>query len=197
MDGDFLKRLRQYAQERHIPVMREKTADLLKKCLLKVNPKKILEVGTSVGFSGILSLSVTDARLVSIEINEDIFLQAARNFKEAGLYDRARLILGDCYQTLMMIDASFDFIILDGPKGHMKELTELVFPMLNYGGVIFADNIYFHDKVKAQGFIPHKHRTIVANMRKFLDYIASNDSMKVEIYNIDDGVAVIEKIKNE
>ena len=166
MDGDFLKRLRQYAQERHIPVMREKTADLLKNACLKSIPKNI-EVGTSVGFSGILSLSVTDARLVSIEINEDIFLQAVRNFKEAGLYDRARLILGDCYQTLMMIDASFDFIILDGPKGHMKELTELVFPMLNYGGVIFADNIYFHDKVKAQGFIPHKHRTIVANMRKF------------------------------
>lgn len=188
-----LKELRDYANERFIPVLQKSTADILEQWLKKSNPKRILEVGTSIGTSGILMLSRTNAILTTIEIDEDTFLQAWQNFVQTGLKQRCEMINGDCFEVLMLMQKNFDFILLDGPKAHNMELVELVFPMLEKGGTIFIDNIYFHDKVYAEK-VEHKHRTIVTNMRKFLQYIQENNEMKVSLYDIGDGIAVIEKL---
>lgn len=188
-----LQELRTYAEKNYIPVLKVESAELLKKLLIEKQPQRILEVGTSIGTSGILALSVTQANLVTIEKDEETLLQAKSNFSELNLIDRAQLILGDCFETLMFMSGEFDFIVLDGPKGHNKELTEIVFPLLKESGIIFVDNINFHDKIKVTGHIPHKHRTIVRNMRDFIDYINNNDKMKVTHYDIGDGIAIIEK----
>lgn len=188
-----LKQLREYADKNFVPVLKKDAADVLEKWLTIANPKRILEVGTSIGTSGIVALSKTKATLTTIEIDEDIFLEARQNFIVTGLKDRCEMINGDCFEVLMLMEKSFDFIILDGPKAHNMELLALVFPMLEKGGYIFVDNIYFHDKVRATT-VAHKHRTIVTNMRKFLQYIQEHKEMKTTLYETADGIAIIEKV---
>lgn len=188
-----LIKLREYAKENHIPVLKEEAADILKEWLTKSKPQKILEIGASIGTSGILALSQTNAKLTTIEKDEDTFLEAKKNFEELNFSDRTELILGDCFEVLMLMTGEFNFVILDGPKGHNKELVKLIFPLLKNDGIIFVDNINFHNKVHKQGHIPHKHRTIVRNMRDFISYINSNKHIKTTIYNEGDGIAVIQK----
>lgn len=189
-----LTELRAYAKQNYIPVLREEGAEVLKEWLIKSKPKRILEIGTSIGTSGILALSVTEAKLVTIDKDFNVLLQAKKNFEELNLLSRAEFIFDDCFSVLTLMTGEFDFVILDGPKGHNKELTELVFPLLKKGGIIFVDNIYFHDKVNIKGNIPHKHRTIVRNMRDFIDYINTNKNMNTTLYDNGDGIAVIEKL---
>lgn len=194
---DKLAQLRKFAVEKYIPVLKECTANILKEWLEKTKPKFILEIGTSIGTSGIFSLSVAkNAYLVSIEKNQQVFLMARENFRELGLLDRVNLVLGDCFEVLMLLDDKFDFVILDGPKGHNMELLDLVFPLLNNGGIIFVDNINYHNKIKASGVVPHKHRTIVKSMREFIGYIKNSKDMNVCFYDDGDGIAVIQKLGN-
>ncbi len=190
-----LIKLRKFATANNIPVLREESAVILKEWLINTNPRRILEIGTSIGTSGILALAVAkNAYLVTIEKNEQVLEQARENFRRLNLLDRANLILGDCFETLMLMNDNFDFVIFDGPKGHNMELLDLVFPLLSKNGIIFVDNINYHSKVKFEGHIPHKHRTIVRNIRKFIHHIKNNKSISTIFYDDGDGIAIIKKL---
>ncbi|MDD4316293.1 MAG: class I SAM-dependent methyltransferase [Clostridia bacterium] len=191
----LLAELRAYAAERHIPVLSSDAAETLELWLRKKQPLTVLEIGTSIGTSGILCLAATAARLTTIEKDEDVFLKARENFARAGFCGgRAELINADCFETLALMSKKFDFVILDGPKGHTAELFELVYPMLNPGGTVFVDNINYHGKIKADGEVPHKHRTIVRNTRHFLESIAADSRVLLTIIENGDGIAVLEKV---
>src|SRR5690554_4284797 len=110
MDVDKkLKELRAYAQKNHIPVLKEDTAKVLEELIKEAKPKKVLEIGTSIGTSGIVVLVNSQAYLTTIEKNEQAYLQAANNFKDLGFSKRVELILGDCFNELMLMSKEFDF----------------------------------------------------------------------------------------
>lgn len=190
-----LRSLRKIANENFIPTMKLPTIELLIKYLKEYNPKKVLEIGTSIGISGIEILKNSSAFLTTIEKDENIFLKARENFFECDFSDRTEQILGDCNEILMMMSKKFDFVILDGPKGHNEELTKLILPFLNKNGIIFVDNTNFHDKIKFEGKVPHKHRTIVANMRKFFQFLDDNKNLETTYFDDGDGIAIIKKLK--
>ena len=189
-----LKELRAYAQKHHIPVLKEESAKVLEELVKKIKPKKVLEIGTSIGVSGIVVLSHSQAYLTTIEKDEKAFVQAAKNFKDLVFSKRVEMILGDCFSELMLMSKEFDLIILDGPKGHNLELTQLVLPMLKEGGHIFVDNIFYHDKVLQKGHVEHKHRTIVTNLRKFIEFIQRHTKLETRILRTGDGIAIIKKL---
>ncbi len=62
--------------------------------------------------------------------------------------------------------------------------------LLNKDGYLVADNILFHGKVRAEGFVPHKHRTIVVNLRKFIEALQNDENLITEIYEIGDGISI-------
>lgn len=190
----FVRELRSKAWESYIPVMRENTAELLAYYIKKQNPKNILEIGTSIGTSGIICLNNCSGKLTTIEIDEDVQTQAKSNFRQCNFCDRAEFVLGDCTQVIFMMDNNhYDFVVLDGPKSHYLELYKMLMPLLSERGVIFVDNVNYHDLTRADGEAKRKHRTIVKAMREFLLYIQKDKSVKITKYDIEDGIVVIEK----
>ena len=165
-----MERLKKYAHENMIPIVREKTAKKLASLCEEKNPKRILEIGTAIGYSAILMLSSCDGEIVSIEKNEERFLEAQKNIENYGFSSRATLLLGDALEKLMELDErglKFDFIFLDGPKGQYKNYFPFLKNMLNGGGILFADNIDLLGLLDSPEKVNHKNRAMVNHMKVF------------------------------
>lgn len=191
----FLDFLRKIARDNYIPVMREKTIELLIELVKKKQPKQILEIGTSIGTSAIATLSGCSGYLTTIDKDENVLYAARQNIARLNLDKRCEFICGDCMQVVDMMQGNkYDFIILDGPKGQYLELYQMLFPMLNSGAIMFIDDIKYFDLVTKEGFVERKHRTIVNAMRKFLDRLQSDKNVLTTLYDIEDGIAVAERL---
>ena len=103
--------IKENANRRGVPIIREESHNKLIEIVKRINPKTILEIGTAVGYSGILMLEACpEAKLITIELQEDKVIEAKSNFKEAGLEDRVTIIHGDCMQevSIMVAEGNYD-----------------------------------------------------------------------------------------
>lgn len=189
-----LLELRKKAANEGEPILREKSFDLLIEIIKDKQPRKILEIGTNVGLSGIaMLLASTCATLTGIEIDEEKVKIAKENYKKFGVEDRAKIFFGDASEILPVITGEYDFIFLDGPKGHYYEYLFFILPLLKVGGVIFADNVLYRGMV--EGKAPHKHATIKNSMQNYLKAVTESEDLSTTLFRIEDGVAITEKIR--
>ena len=187
--------LRKNASLRGEPVLREKSFELLLKTVRERRPKTILEIGVNEGYSGIaMLLEVSVARLTGIEIDEEKAEKARKNYCVFGVENRAKIFLGDAKEIIPLLSGKYDFIFLDGPKGHYGEYCDNLISALNVGGVLFADNVLFRGYVGKDKKAPHKHATIKHGMETFLDKITNDKKLKTVVYDIEDGVSITEKL---
>ena len=190
-----LKRLREDARSRGEPVLRDRSFDLLVKTVEEKQPKTILEIGTNEGLSGIaMLLASKDAHLTGIEIDEEKAIKARENYKTFGVDGRAKIFLGDASEIIPILSAKYDFIFLDGPKGHYGAYADDLIAALNIGGVLFADNVLYRGFVGKDKKVPHRHATIKHSLEGFLDKITSDKRLKTAVYDIEDGVSITEKL---
>lgn len=185
-----LEKLEKFAREHFIPVLLDDTRDLLIDTVSSLQPSSILEIGTAIGYSGTLMLLSTSATLTTIELSEESIAIAENTFKENGVYDRVTQLHGDAKDVLPTIEGKFDFIFLDGPKGQYIRYLPYLENLLNQGGVIFADNVLYRGMVESTEFIPHKKRTIVVNLRKYLNEVTNSGKFDTIVHKVGDGVAI-------
>lgn len=189
-----------YARQNYIPVLLNQTAQLLSETLATTRPNTVLEIGTAIGYSGTLILNSCAANLTTIENDQNSFNLAQNHFKSFGLTKRVTQILGDAKEVLAQLvnkNLKFDFVFLDGPKGQYVKYLPLITQLLNNGGILFADNVFFKGMIFIEGTIPHKKRTIVVNLKKFLEDVKTNNNFcDVKILNVGDGVLIATKKEN-
>lgn len=185
------------ARSEGVPVLRDETLEFLVCQIKRFNPRKILEIGTATGCSGIaMLLGAPDARLTTVEIDEKSYLAARENFRKLGLEDRTTCFLGDAGDVVPKLSGSFDFIFLDGPKGHYLEYYPYLKDLLSEKGVMFCDNVLFRGYVvnRPEG---RKFNAIINNMRKFILAVQSDAEMECELTEIGDGVLIARKKQSE
>lgn len=191
----MIEDIRKYALDNKIPIMRDATVEELIKSINEYKPRKILEIGTAIGYSGSIMLSNSkDAKLTTIELNYERAEIARKNFRDLGLYKRVNLMVGDAVEVLRCIEEKYDFVLLDGPKAHYYEMLPRIMDLLTVSGVIFADNVLFQGLVEKKGLINRKNRTIVNNMRKFIESVNNNTCLLSHLLRIDDGIMIARKI---
>lgn len=187
--------LRKKAQENGEPILRDKSFELLLETIRKYQPKSILEVGVNVGLSGIsMLLNCKEAKLSGIEIDEEKAKSAKDNYKKFGVEKRAKIFLGDAGEIIPILTGKYDFIFLDGPKGHYFEFAQSLLPLLNKGGVLFADNVLFRGYVNGRVKTPHRFNTTKHSMEKFIHLITNDEKLKTQIIDLEDGVSITEKL---
>lgn len=192
-----LTQLEKFARERYIPVMLDDTKELLFNTVRAKQPKRILEIGTAIGYSGIVMLIASEsATLNTIELDEQTAEMARRNFAEFGVSDRVNIFVGDAREIVTLLTGSYDFIFLDGPKGQYEVFFPYLTDLLEVGGTLVCDNVLYKGLVE---HVPedkrHKHITVARNMRAFLDDITTNVRYHTVLHRIGDGVTVSTKIR--
>ena len=186
--------IRVFARQNFIPVVLDDTARFLIENLRLYNPKRVLEIGTAIGYSGLIVLkTLKDCTLTTIELNPQNYTLAKQNFEKFGEQERVKQILGDAFEVIKSLaeqNKKFDFIFLDGPKGQYLKYLNFLEKMLSLGGVIFADDVLFLNKVDSTEKVIHKHRTMIMNLRKYLEVVLDTNKYDTKIYKIGEGVAI-------
>ncbi len=177
------------------PILREKSFEILLDIIEKKQPKRILEIGVNRGLSGIaMLLKSKNAKLSGIEIDEEKIKIAKENYREFDLLDRAKIFQGDASEIIPILTGSYDFIFLDGPKGHYFEYLPNLLSILEVGGVLFADNVLFRGYVGENKKAPHRFNTTKRSMENFIKAITIDKALKSQIIDIEDGISITEKI---
>ena len=186
-----IKQKRAEALERGIPIADDETLNFLLLTLAAVKPQRILEIGTAVGLSSIAMLyECPNARLTTMELEEERYLEAKENFVEFGVLDRVNAYMGDAGEILAMMDGEFDFVFLDGPKAQYEKYLFDLKRLMKRGAILFADDVLLYGWVSGAEPTPQKRHSIVDKIRSYLDTITKDKSFITSVLDIGDGVAL-------
>ena len=194
------EKIKQFASCYAVPIMREETSNLIADFVKKTNPKKILEIGTAIGYSGLIMLENSDAKLVTIEHNKNYIKQAKNNFKQFKLNKRVKILEGDCLVVLANLAAdlkfreSFDLIFLDGPKAQYDKMLELIILLLKNNGNLIVDDVLFHKHLSNDGKVSRRFKTIETRLNDFIEKCKNHPQIsEFKLISIDDGLIFAKK----
>lgn len=185
-----------FAKEHNVPIVTKEVAEYLKFTVKSYGFKNILEVGTAIGYSGILmakEISERDGKLYTIEIDEERYNQAQENFKKSGLTNIVS-IKGDALEEIKKIEEKFDFVFIDASKGHYMDFFEDSYKLLNKGGIIFIDNIMFRGYLYKE--YPKRFKTIVKRLDSFINYLYSREGGDFSLLPFGDGIGLYLKTED-
>ncbi|MBR4943534.1 MAG: O-methyltransferase [Clostridia bacterium] len=179
------------ALSRGIPVADDETLNFLLLMLRATNPKRILEIGTAVGLSSVaMLLECPSARLTTMELEEERYLEAKKNFMEFGVADRVTAYLGDAGEILTMMDGEYDFVFLDGPKAQYEKYLFDLKRLMRKDAILFADDVLLFGWVSGEEPTPQKRQSIVEKIRSYLDVVTADKDFVTSVLNVGDGVAL-------
>lgn len=188
----LLNEMEEYARKAYIPIIQRESARLLQVLCMLTKPRRILEIGTAIGYSSILLAEtlVQPGIVDTIELDEERADEAERYIHRAGLDRTIRVLRGDAYEVLQCLQSPYDFIFLDAAKGQYMEFLPQCLRLLNPGGLLISDNILYRGIVAKEGPVEHKHRTIAVRLKAYIQALMSDESLLTSIIPIGDGMAV-------
>lgn len=191
IDNIKLEEIKIKARENHVPILQDKSLELIETILEIKKPKSILEVGTAVGFSALTFSKhlADDGKIITMELNEEMVNVARENIKEQGMQDVIKVVHTDAYEYMQKLNETFDVVFIDAAKGqYMKYLTEAI-RLTKPGSIIIADNVLLRGMVLG-GYNEHKHRTAVTRLREYIDKVTTDETMQSTVLDVGDGVAI-------
>lgn len=190
-----LMRLEEEARADRIPIIQLAGAAFLRLLTQLHQPRRILEIGTAIGYSTIhMAEEATEAQLVTIELDKERAKRAADNFREAGVADRVELVTGDALEWLPRMSGTFDMIFIDAAKGKYAQFMEEAFRLCSPGGIIVTDNVLFRGLVALPDEqIERRHRSTVRRIREFNEWLANHPGLVTNFFAVGDGMAVSRK----
>lgn len=144
----LLLNLEQDATEKGIPIIGPVVGELLYLLVSIAEPKRILELGTASGYSGIYlarGCASYGGRLVTIEKDRILAEQARSNFQAAGILEHVEIVIGDAFTEMTKRKDVFDLIFLDIDKADYIRVLQQCQRLLRRKGLLFADNVGFKD----------------------------------------------------
>lgn len=189
----YLDELEAYAIQTQVPIIRKEMQSFMRTMLLMNKPKRILEVGTAVGFSALLmsEFMPQDGHITTIENYEKRIPIARANFQKYGKEDRITLLEGDAAEVLKTLEGPYDFIFMDAAKGQYIHYLPQIMRILAPGGVLISDNVMQDgDIIESKYAITRRDRTIHRRMREYLYTLTHHEELQTSILTLGDGVAV-------
>ena len=189
----FLEELEQYALQERVPVIRREMQSFIKMLLALQRPKRILEVGTAIGFSTLLMCEYgpADVQITTIENYEKRIPLAKENFRKAGQESKITLLEGDATKILAGLSGSYDLIFMDAAKGQYIHWLPDVIRLLKKGGVLLSDNVLQDGNlIESHYIVERRDRTIYKRMREYLYQLKHDPLLETSILPLGDGVTV-------
>ena len=188
--------MEEYAKQNNVPIMELIGIETLLQLLRIQKPKKILEIGTAIGYSALRMVDAIDSsQVVSIERDEARYLTAVENVKKFQGESQIVLLLGDALELEEEVRAHgpFDAIFIDAAKGQYQKFFHLYSKFLADDGVIYSDNILFHGLVAAEKVDSRNVRQLVRKINNYNQWLMENEEYDTAILPVGDGIAISKK----
>lgn len=185
-----ISEIKEYAKRNSIPIVMDKGGEFICQTIRERGCKKILEIGSAIGYSSINFANISpDIYVRTMEIDIDRYSRAVDNIRNCGLEDRIKITNEDALDA--KVDEKFDLIFIDAAKAQYEKFFEKYKHNLSENGVIITDNLFFHGMVENPE-LTHNYSTIklLRKIRKFASFLQLNPEFKTTINNIGDGVSL-------
>ena len=191
MNLEVLEEVKKKALDEHVPIIMDDTLKVIEEYLVELNPKKILEIGTAVGYSAsqFVRISGEQVKVDTIELDEERAKIAIENIKNIGLEKNINVIVGNAVEILATLEGPYDVIFIDANKGKYPVFLQEALRMSKKGTIIFADNVLYKGYVLSD-YNKHKQRTAVRHLREYLAEIISNERLDTQVSTVGDGLAI-------
>ena len=192
MNLEELEIVKVKALENHIPILMDDTLDTMKEILIENKPKRILEIGTAVGYSASQFVRYAGEQLEvvdTIELDEQRAKEAIENIEKIGISSKINVIIGNAVEVLPTLSEKYDMIFIDANKGKYPIFLQEAIRLSNKGTVIVADNILYKGYVMSD-YNKHKQRTAVRHLREYIAEALENPILDTKILEVGDGLAI-------
>lgn len=159
-----------------------------------LQPKRILEIGTFMGYSALcLAEGLTaDGKLITLDINAETNAIAKNFWAKSSLNKKIESRLGNAAEIISTLDEVFDVVFIDADKPAYATYYDAVFPKLRIGGIIIADNVLRGGKVLDTA--ANNDEGTVA-LHKFNQKIQADERVSNILFAVRDGLMVVRKEK--
>ncbi len=187
-----LKAVEKQGFDERWPIVGPAEGSLLHILARSIGAKRILELGTAIGYSGTWLARALPERgeLVTVEHNPETAEIARRNFEKTGVSSKVRILVGDARSVLADLNGPFDFIFNDVDKAGYPAVLEPCIDRVRVGGLLVTDNVLWN------GDVARKDRSAeTAAIRTYNERLASDPRMIAAIIPLRDGVSIASKLK--
>ena len=192
MNKQELQKIKEKALENNIPIIMDDTLEVIRNVLIKEKPKKILEIGTAVGYSALCFFEYLDKNGIidTIEIDENRANEAKENIKNVIVDNfKINVMLGNAVEVLPTLEPEYDIIFIDAAKGQYLVFLEQAKRLIKNNGIIIADNILYKGYVLGD-YNKHKQRTAVNRLREYIKLVTEDLNFETEILDVGDGLGI-------
>jgi predicted O-methyltransferase YrrM len=147
MKEKLLRKIERYADKNLIPICGPLKGRFLKLLAKTIKAKKILELGTGIGYSTIwLESSIPKGgKVISIDIDKSFVKVAKKNLKKGNALKRVKILNGDARKEIKKLEEKFDLIFIDIVKSQYSSVFESCVSLLKDGGILVADDSSWED----------------------------------------------------
>lgn len=198
-NGEVCDEIEEFAHQTNVPIIRKEMESFLRVLIEIKKPKRILELGTAIGYSAILMANSMpeDCRITTIENYDKRIPIAKENFKRAGVEDKVELLEGDALEILQKLNEPYDFVFMDAAKAQYPVYLKEIMRLLPVGGVLVADNVLQDGElVESRYAVERRNRTIHSRMREYLYEVKNMKELETTIIPIGDGITLSVRKEN-
>lgn len=195
----LFKQMEDFAKENKVPIINENGRKVFIDIVKKYKPQRVLEIGTAIGYSALLTIyyGAENAKIISLELDEERATQAQNFINQSKYKDQIEIILGDAAENIGKLDKNykFDMVFIDAAKGQYPDYLKKVLPLLADDGIILADNVLFRGYVMSEEKPPRRYKTIIKRLREYIAMVSDTDKFTTEIFENGDGLALTKRLK--
>lgn len=185
--------IKEYAKKNNVPIMQDEGIEFICKYIVENNVKKILEIGSAIGYSALKFASIADDIIVTtIERDESRYKEAVSNINNMNMNRQINIYHADALD--IDIKDKYDLIFIDAAKSQYIKFFEKYKNNLNLGGAIISDNLAFHGLVENPELTNNRNtKQLVRKIQKYIVFLKNNQEFETTFYKIGDGVSVSKK----
>ncbi|WP_100331657.1 O-methyltransferase [Bacillus xiapuensis] len=190
---ELLHEMEAYAREHRVPIMEAVGIEALLQLLRIQKPKKILEIGTAIGYSALrMSEALPEAEIITIERDAERYKKALDFIQRSNAGSRIRVFYGDALEQVDKVGKAgpYDAIFIDAAKGQYTKFFESYSAFLTANGTVYTDNVLFKGYVADELIQTKRTRNLVKKIKKYNEWLMSHPSYHTAILPVGDGLAV-------
>lgn len=191
----FLAELEAFARQENIPIIQHEVVAYFRLLMQSLQPEKILEIGTAIGFSALLMAeNAPQSKIVTIDRNEEMITFAKENFAKFDRRYQIQLLEGDAADLITNLDEEFDFVFMDSAKSKYIVFLPEILKHLKVGGMIVFDDIFQGgDIVKPIEEVRRGQRTIYRGLQRLFEATLDNPGLTATLLPLSDGLLMVRK----
>jgi predicted O-methyltransferase YrrM len=185
--GPVLEEMLKTGRAEGVPIVSPASGRLLRVLVSATAPKRVLEIGTAIGFSTLWMASGLPAggRIDTIDPDRSRTDRARRYWLRAGVTDRVRVINEPALRVLPRLAPGIDFAFIDAIKTEYVAYLDALLPKMAPGGMITVDNVLWSGRIAAG-----VHDEDTDALRAFNEHFLRHQQLEATIVTVGDGLGI-------